>query len=74
MDTLVTQGTLTLSMVVTVPYISSNQRGRIKRVTLVRYHYVTKSEAKELKDKFVHHNDELVPDFINAKWEFVEYI
>jgi len=73
MDTSVTQGTLTLSMVVTVPYISS-RRGRIKRVTLARYPYVTRSEADELKAKFVHHNDELVPDFITAKWEFVEYI
>jgi hypothetical protein len=73
-DTLITQGTLTLSMVVTVPYISSNRRSRIKRVTLARYHSVSKSEAVELKAKFLHHNDELVPDFITAKWEFVEYI
>jgi hypothetical protein len=72
MDTLVTQGTLTLSMVVTVPQL--NDRSRTKHLTLACYHYVSRSEAEELKAKFLHHNDELVPDFITAKWEFVEYI
>ena len=67
-----TQGTLTLSMVVTVPYL--NKRSRIKTVTLQRYHCVNRAEAKELKAKFLHHNDELIPDFITAKWDFVEYI
>jgi len=73
-DTLIPSGTLTLSMVVTVPYINSSRHGRIKRVTLARFSGVTKSEAKELRDKFVRHNDELVPDFITARWEFVDYI
>jgi hypothetical protein len=72
MDTLVTQGTLTLSMVVTVTQL--NARSRTKHVTLARYHGVSKSEAKELKAKFLHHNDELIPDFITAKWEFREYL
>jgi hypothetical protein len=67
-----TQGTLTISMVVTVPQLSN--RSRTKNVTLARYHYVNKNDAKELKAKFLHANDELIPDFITAKWEFVEYL
>ena len=72
MDTLTIQGTLTLSMVVTVPQLSS--RSRTKHITLARYHCVSKDDAKELKAKFLHANDELIPDFITAKWEFVEYL
>jgi hypothetical protein len=72
MDTLITQGTLTLSMVVTVPQL--NNRSRTKHITLARYHCVNRTEARELKAKFLHANDELIPDFITAKWEFVEYL
>jgi UV DNA damage repair endonuclease len=72
MDTLITQGTLTLSMVITVPQLSN--RSRTKTVTLARYHYVSKDDAKELKAKFLRANDELIPEFITAKWEFVEYL
>ena len=72
MDTLTTQGTLTLSMVVTVPQL--NNRSRIKHVTLARYHYVNKDDAEKLKAKFIHSNDELLPDFITAKWSFVTYL
>ena len=71
MDTL-TKGTLTLSMVVTVPHLSSSSR--IKHVTLARYHYVNKDDAEKLKAKFIHSNDELLPDFITAKWSFVTYL
>lgn len=71
MDTL-TKGTLTLSMVVTVPQLSS--RSRIKQVTLARYNYVNKDDAEKLKAKFIHSNDELLPDFITAKWSFVTYL
>ena len=67
-----TQGTLTLSMVVTVPQL--NNRSRIKTVTLARYHYVSKDDATELKAKFLRSNDELIPDFVTAKWEYVAYL
>jgi|LakMenEpi03Aug12_release.lakeMendotaPanAssembly.Ray.scaffolds.fasta_scaffold54723_4 hypothetical protein len=66
------KGKLTLSMVVTVPQL--NHRIRTKTVMLARYHYVGLEEAKELKARFLKSNDELMPDFITAKWEFVEYI
>jgi len=59
-------------MAITVPQLSN--RSRIKTVTLARYHYVSMDDARELKAKFLHHNDELIPDFITAKWEFVEYL
>lgn len=71
MDTL-TKGTLTLSMVVTVPQLSS--RSRIKQVTLARYNYVNKNDAEKLKAKFIHSNDELIPDYITARWSFVTYL
>ncbi len=71
MDTL-TKGTLTLSMVVTVPQLSN--RSRIKQVTLARYNYVNKDDAEKLKAKFIHSNDELVPDYITARWSFVTYL
>ena len=71
MDT-TSQGRLTLSMVITVPQLRN--RSRTKTVILARYHYINKEDAKEVKAKFLHHNDELIPDFITAKWEFVEYI
>lgn len=72
MNTSITLGTFTLSMVVTVPQL--NNRSRTKHVTLARYYGVSRDEAKELKDKFTYHNDELIPDFICGKWEFKEYI
>jgi len=72
MNELLTQGTLTLAMVVTVPQL--NNRSRTKHVTLARYHCVSRDEAYKLKEKFLHHNDELIPDFVIAKWEFSEYI
>ena len=72
MDTLTTQGTLTLSMALTVPQLGT--RSRFKQVILARYHCVNRTEARELKAKFLHHNDELNPEFITAKWEFVEHI
>jgi hypothetical protein len=68
-----TQGTLTLSMVVTVPGYD-NARSRTKHVTLARYHCVSVSDAKELKARFCVTNDELIPDFIVAKWEHKQYI
>jgi len=71
MDTL-TKGTLTLSMVVTVPQL--NNRSRIKQVTLARYNYVNKEDAEKLKAKFIHSNDELIPDYITARWSFVTYL
>ena len=71
MDTL-TKGTLTLSMVVTVPQL--NNRSRIKQVTLARYNYVNKDDAEKLKAKFIHSNDELIPDYITARWAFVTYL
>ncbi len=71
MDTL-TKGTLTLSMVVTVPQLSN--RSRIKQVTLARYNYVNKEDAEKLKAKFIHSNDELIPDYITARWSFVTYL
>jgi hypothetical protein len=71
MDTL-TKGTLTLSMVVTVPQLSN--RSRIKQVTLARYNYVNKDDAEKLKAKFIHSNDELIPDYITARWSFVTYL
>jgi len=71
MDTL-TKGTLTLSMVVTVPQLSN--RSRIKQVTLARYNYVNKDDAEKLKAKFIHSNDELIPDYITARWAFVTYL
>jgi len=71
MDTL-TKGTLTLSMVVTVPHLSSSSR--IKHVTLARYNYVNKDDAEKLKAKFIHSNDELIPDYITARWSFVTYL
>ena len=72
MDTLITQGVLTLSMVVTVPQL--NNRSRTKHVTLARYHNVNRTEARELHAKFLHANDDLIPEFITAKWAFVEYL
>ena len=71
MDTL-TKGTLTLSMVVTVPHLSSSNK--IKQVTLARYNYVNKDDAEKLKAKFIHSNDELIPDYITARWSFVTYL
>jgi hypothetical protein len=71
MDTL-TKGTLTLSMVVTVPHLSSSSK--IKQVTLARYNYVNKDDAEKLKAKFIHSNDELIPDYITARWSFVTYL
>jgi len=67
-----TYGTLTLSMVVTVPQL--NHRSKTKHVTLARYHSVSKDQAIELKEKFLHSNDEMIPDFVMAKWEFREYL
>ena len=73
MDSLdIIRGKLTLSMALTVPQLHG--RSRVKNVTLARYHYVELGEAKELKAKFLHHNDELDPGFITAKWEFVQYL
>ena len=71
MDTL-TKGTLTLSMVVTVPHPSRSNK--IKQVTLARYNYVNKNDAEKLKAKFIHSNDELVSDYITARWSFVTYL
>jgi len=73
MDTLETQGTLTLSMVVTIPGYD-NARSRTKHIVLARYHCVNRTEARELKARFCLTNDELIPDFICGKWEFKEYI
>ena len=73
MDTLTTQGTLTLSMVVTVPGYD-NHRSKTKHVTLARYHCLSLDDAKEMKARFCTTNDELIPDFITAKWEHKQYI
>ena len=70
---MITLGTLTLSMVVTVPGFT-NSRSRTKHVTLARFHSLSIDAAKEMKARFLHANDELVPDFIIAKWEHKEYI
>lgn len=68
-------GTLTISMVVTVPsYAKDSARSRIKHVTLARYHDVTVEESHELKDWFLKSNDELLPAFITTKWEQRKYL
>ena len=72
MNQSITLGTLTLSMVVTVPHLSG--RSRTKHVTLARYYSVSSDVARELKARFCLSNDELIPDFICGKWEFKEYI
>lgn len=69
----VIQGTLTLSMVVTLPAYNLGKT-RSKGITLATFHCVTIDEAHELKSKFLRSNDELVPDFITAKWEYREYL
>ena len=68
-------GTLTISMVVTVPsYTKDSARSSIKHVTLARYHGVTVEESHELKDWFLKSNDELLPAFIVVKWEQCKYL
>ena len=60
-----TLGTLTISMVVTVPGYD-NYRSRTKHVTLARYHALSVDDAKEMKARFCLANDELIPDFVTA--------
>ena len=68
-----TLGTLTLSLVVTVPGYD-NHRSRTKHVTLARYHYLSVDAARDMKARFIKTNDDLIPDSINAKWEHKEYL
>jgi hypothetical protein len=68
-----TLGTLTLSLVVTVPGYDT-YRSRTKHVTLARYHRLTVDAAREIKARFIKTNDDLIPDFINAKWEHKQYL
>ena len=66
-------GTLTISMVITMPGFN-NTRSKTKHVALARYHHVTLDQAHELKDVFIKTNDELVAEFISAKWECRQYL
>ena len=68
-----TLGTLTLSLVITVPGYD-NYRSRTKHVTLARYHCLSVESAREMKARFIKTNDDLIPDSINAKWELKQYI
>jgi hypothetical protein len=68
-----TLGTLTLSMVITVPGYD-NARSRTKHVTLARYYYIPYEQAQDLKDRFLKTNDELLPEFVNAKWQVTEHL
>jgi hypothetical protein len=61
-----TLGTLTASIVLTIPRV--DQSATIKPSTLVRWSYIDIDQARTIKEDFLSRNDELDPAFIQFKW------
>jgi hypothetical protein len=67
-----TLGTLTASIILTIPRVE--QSAAVKPSTLVRWSYVDIDQAREIKEEFLHKNDELNPAFIEFKWTAIPEI
>ena len=65
-------GVLVLSMTVNVPSLKG--RHKAKQVTLARFYGVSEVEAREMKARFCFANDEIVPDYINGKWQYTSFV